>query len=1041
MTDGCARPLAMPAVTRRAHTAERAQRTRPFASASMAARTHISLVLSTLLAHVSAYSEEDPNAFFESRIRPLLAENCHQCHGEEKQKGNLRLDSREGWQRGGDSGPPITPGKPEMSLLSKAISYTDRDLKMPPKKKLSATQVADLQQWIKMGAPDPRDAPAGKTAHVKQKGLTVAEGKNFWSFKLPQPHEPPAVKRKDWPRNEIDHFILAKLEEKGMSPAPDAAPEVLRRRLSFDLTGLPPDGMTNDEFRMTNDGKPAPASHSTFVIRHSSLDTLLSSPAFAERWSSHWLDIVRFAESSGGGRTLPFKDAWRYRDYVIESFRDDVPLNRFLTEQLAGDLLPHASAAERRRHLTATGFLALGATNYEEQDKQMLRMDIVDEQLDTIGKSFLGMTIGCARCHDHKFDPIPTRDYYALAGIFRSTRTLKNYTDNVAHWIDTALPLDGEAEVQTQKAEAQIAALKGEIAKLKDQLRSVGADIRPKGGKVVKPADLPGIVIDDADAMKVGDWTLSTSAKPFVGSGYVHDNHGDPGGKGTKTVSFTPKIPTTGKYEVRIAFNAGPSRAEKVPVTVFHADGEDLVEINERTETLEGLAFATVGTFRFEDSGQGYVLVSNAGTQGVVTVDAMQFIPQDGNEVAGTSIESKHSKGLKSKVAALQKESKALEKNRLELADLEKQLKAMEKTSPRRPEAMSVAEDTKPEDSPIHIRGSIRNLGAPVPRGFMQVALNGDAPAIPADQSGRLQFAQWLTSETNPLTARVYVNRVWHWLFGAGLVRTTENFGVTGEAPSHPELLDYLALRFMREGWSTKKLVKLIVSSRTYQQASSMEHGARSMEKASDSKLPAPRSMLMDPDNRLLSRMNRKRLDAECIRDAMLAGAGTLDKKFGGQNMLSGDADSNSAATQNLEYNFVYTDTRRSLYTPAFRNVRHPLFEVFDFADVNQPIPQRTTSTVATQALFMTNHSFVIDQARAAADKLLNDKSATTDTTRIDRAYILSLARPPTDRERATSLDFIEASTSGNATAEEKRDIWARLIQAIWSTPEFRFLR
>ncbi len=985
----------------------------------MAARAHLFVFLTALLPLLQVRAADDAVAFFESRIRPLFSEHCEQCHGADKQKGNLRLDSREGWQRGGDSGPPITPGKPTASLLSKAVGYTDRDLKMPPKKKLSDAQVADLRRWIELGAPDPRDAPAGSFPK-KQKGLTVAEGKDFWSFKLPQPQHPPSVKDKAWPRNEIDHFILAKLEEKGMSPAPDAAPEVLRRRLSFDLTGLPPG--EDGETRRLGDEE-------TEILSASSIDSLLGSPLFAERWSSHWLDIVRFAESSGGGRTLPFKDAWRYRDYVIESFRDDVPVNRFLTEQIAGDLLPHASAAEQRRHVTATGFLALGATNYEEQDKVMLRMDIVDEQLDTIGKSFLGMTIGCARCHDHKFDPIPTRDYYALAGIFRSTRTLRNYTDNVAHWIDTALPLDGQAEIDALKAEKKMAALTQEIAAMKDQLRSAGADIRPKGSKAVPISSLPGIVIDDAEAMKVGDWKNSSSVKPFVGDGYVHD---DRSGKGTKTISFTPKIPATGRYEIRIAYNAGPSRAEKVPVTIFHADGEELVEINEKTQTLEGLAFATVGTYRFEDSGQGYVLVSNAGTEGVVTIDAVQFIPQDAVENAKAPVDSKKASGLKAK-----------------LAEVEKQLKALEKTSPKRPEAMSVADDAKPEDSPVHIRGSVRNLGAPVPRGVMEVALHGNAPRIPASESGRLQFAHWLTSETNPLTARVYVNRVWHWLFGAGLVRTTENFGVTGEAPSHPELLDYLALRFMREGWSTKKLVRLIVSSRTYQQSSEIE-GDETVrqgdpDKTSASSVSSSQRLIvaassLDPDNRLLSRMNRKRLDAECIRDAMLAAAGTLEDKFGGPNMVSGKADSNSAASQNLEYNFVYADTRRSVYTPAFRNVRHPLFEVFDFADVNQPIAQRTTSTVATQALFMTNSSFVIEQARAAADRLLKD-SAATDTSLIDHAYQLSLARRPTARERATSQDFLEASTSGNATADERRDIWARLFQAIWSTPEFRFLK
>ncbi|MBX7206919.1 MAG: DUF1553 domain-containing protein [Verrucomicrobiaceae bacterium] len=957
---------------------------------------------------------EDGTAFFESRIRPLFADHCQQCHGPEKQKGGLRLDSREAWRRGGDSGAPVVAGKPEASLLMKAVGYSDRDLKMPPKKKLAASEVADLERWIKLGAPDPRDAPASSgIVRARQKGLSVEEGRAFWSFKPLQPREPPPVKNKAWPRNEIDHFILAKLEEKGLVPAADAAPDVLRRRLAFDLTGLPPSAADASD----------PAA---LISKH------LSSPAFAERWTSHWLDLARFAESSGGGRTLPFKDAWRYRDYVLESIGDDLPVNRFITEQIAGDLLPHANAAEARRHITATGFLTLGATNYEEQDKQMLRMDIVDEQLDTIGKSFLGMTLGCARCHDHKFDPIPTRDYYALAGILRSTRTLKNYTDNVAHWIDTPLPLDGDDDAKTAAAEARLEVLKKKISTLKDQLRSSGGDLRRSGRKPVAVTDLPGIVIDDAEAMKVGDWVHSTRVKPFVGQGYVHDE-GQP--KGTMTISFTPKIPATGRYEVRLAYNAGPSRSERVAVTVFHADGEELVAVNEKTETLEGLAIATLGTFRFEDSGQGYVLISNGGSEGIVSVDAVQFVPEataaDLAKAAGSGKDS----ALKTQLSALEKEFKELDKS-----------------SPKRPEAMSVAEDARPEDCPVHIRGSIRNLGATVPRGFLQVTLKpGESPALPADQSGRLQFARWLTSDANPLTARVYVNRVWQWLIGSGIVRTSENFGTTGEAPSHPELLDYLTARFIRDGWSTKKLVKLIVSSRTYQMSSGGADDGKLMvdgknfkgssnpgyqPSAVNHRLPAT-----DPDNRLLSHMNRKRLDAECIRDAILVAAGTLDAKFGGQNMTSGSVDSNAAATQNLEYSFVYTDTRRSLYTPAFRNVRHPLFEVFDFADVNQPITQRTTSTIAPQALFLTNHSFVIDQARAAADHLLAAKDLATDRARIEHAWCVSLSRPPTENEHALSLDFLEASISGNATADEKRDTWARLIQAIWSTPEFRFLK
>ena len=940
-----------------------------------------------VVAPVAGAADPDADAFFESRIRPLFIEQCQECHGPEKQKGGLRLDSRAGWQKGGDSGQAITPGEPAASLLMKAVAYTDRDLKMPPEKKLSAAQIADIRQWISLGAHDPREPVA--TSSGKQHALSVEQGRGFWSYRPPADPRPPRVKDPSWPRNEIDHFILAKLEKNGLKPAPDADADTLRRRLAFDLTGLPPAAMSGSD----------PAS----------IDALLATPAYAERMASRWLDIARFAESSGGGRTLPFKDAWRYRDYVIESFQADVPVNRFITEQLAGDIMPAPDAATRRRQLTATGFLVLGPTNYEEQDKQMLRMDIVDEQLETIGKSLLGQTIGCARCHDHKFDPIPITDYYALAGIFRSTRTLKNYTDNVAHWIDTPLPLDGEDEARMAAHEAKTGALKKEIATLKDMLRGSGGNITT-AKKAISPASLPGIVVDDSEAMKVGEWVVSDRYKPYIGEGYSHDKNAD---KGSKTISFTPKIPKTGRYEVRVAFNTGPTRAEKVPVTIFHADGEELAQIQQKTEAVDGMEFASVGTFRFEDSGQGYVLISNAGTQGYVTVDAVQFIPEAAGEAAAPD------------TAKSAPERREVKEMRSRLSGFERELKELEKSGPRRAEVMAVREDDTIEDCPVHIRGSIRNLGAVAPRGFLSVTLrDGERAALPKNQSGRLEFAAWLTSDANPLTARVYVNRVWHWLMGAGIVRTTENFGTTGEEPSHPELLDYLARRFMREGWSTRQLVKLIVSSRAYRQSSTPHD---------------PRGAEADPDNRLLSRMNRKRLDAECIRDAMLAAAGTLDRKWLGPNMTAGEADSNSTATQNLEYNFEFKDTRRSVYTPAFRNVRHPLFEVFDFADVNQPIAQRTTSTIAPQALFMTNHPSVISQARAAADRLM--RQAPGDSERIVLAHEESLGRKPIAEELAACREFVEATRSGNATPDEARDVWARLMQALWSTPDFRFLK
>jgi hypothetical protein len=628
-------------------------------------------------------------------------------------------------------------------------------------------------------------------------------------------------------------------------------------------------------------------------------------------------------------------------------------------------------------------------------------MDIVDEQLDTLGKSFLGMTIGCARCHDHKFDPVPTRDYYALAGILRSTKTLKNYTDNVAHWIDTPLPFDGEHEAQLVKFEGVLGKFEKEAALLKDQLRDAGS-VALRKKKSLSTTDLPGVVVDDSEAQKVGEWKLSSMYPPFVGGGYSHDLNRN---RGEKTMTFTPKLPVAGRYEVRVAYSGGPGRAERIPATVLHADGEDLVYFKEATEAFNGLQFISIGTWRFEATGQNFVMISNAGAEGYVTVDAVQFLPAEADM---PDMPAK-------KTSTVEKELKT------RLSELEKQIKEIKKTAPSRPEAMTVADDEQPEDARIHIRGSIRNLGAPVPRGFLQVAMKGDVPAIPAEQSGRLQFAQWLTSRSNPLTSRVMVNRIWHWLFGAGIVRTTDNFGSTGEAPSHPELLDYLAVKFMQEGWSLKQLVKEMVMSRTYRQASE--------GKAAN-----------DPDNRLLSHMNRKRLDAECIRDAMLVAAGTMETTFGGPNVGgAGKVDANDQKIQILEYGFKFDDTRRSVYTAAFRNVRHPLFEVFDFADINQPIGQRTTSTVATQALFLMNNPKVIEQARSAATRVLGETNATPE--RIQLAYRYSLSREPTAKERDLARDYLEASISGNATDDEIRDAWARLIQTLWATPEFRFVK
>jgi cytochrome c553 len=941
-----------------------------------------------LLSASAAYAADD-QALFEKKVRPLLIEHCLACHGPEKHKGGLRLDHREGWQKGGDSGPAIVAGNVDSSLVAKAISYTDRDLKMPPKQKLEAADAEILRQWIASGAYDPRTLETASTA----KPSPAATAATHWAYQPIQRPKAPAIKDASWARNDIDRFILAELEKRGIAPAPNASAEVMKRRLAYDLTGLPQTGTEDD-----------------------SPDLMLASNAFAEHWGQHWLDASRFSESSGGGRTLPFKDAWRYRDYVIESIRDDMPLNQFITEQIAGDLLPHATPADQRRHVTATGFLVLGPNNYEEQDKSLLRMDIVDEQLDVIGRSLLGMSISCARCHDHKFDPIPTRDYYALAGILRSTKMIRDPKENVAHWIDTPLKLDGAAEAKMQQHEKNIAAITKQLDAAKKELKKLAPKTEPKDGNSRSLAidEVPGIVVDDSQAKVVGEWKRSTFSPTFIGEGYLSDKNDE---KGAKTLTFMPKIEKAGRYEVWFAYPPLVNRAKEVPVTVFHADGEDVVKVDESEVPAINGRYIRLGQFRFESSGQGFVMVATEGTKGFVVADAVTFIPVD--EVAKLSLSNEKELEKNPRIAAASKRIKALE------ADLKK----AEKASPPRPEAMSVVDHEEIGDCPIHIRGNLRNLGEKAPRGYIQAAYHGDAPKVPADQSGRLQLAQWITSPQNTLTARVLANRVWMHLFGEGLVRSAENFGVTGDKPTHPELLDHLATKLIDGGWSLKKLVRYIVDSHTYAMTSVVKPGSKGES--------------VDPDNHLLWRQNRKRMEAGQLRDTMLVVAGTLDARFLGPTIGSeGDkiADPNDAKVQNLEYGYVFTDARRSVYTPAFRNRRLELFEAFDFGSNNQAIAKRNTSTVSPQALYLLNHEFTINQSRAAAKRLLSDASLKNDTARLNQAFQLALGRRPTTREAQMTGEFI-AISPGEADAQERtEENWSLLMQSLFASVDFRFV-
>ncbi|MBX7168717.1 MAG: DUF1553 domain-containing protein [Pirellulales bacterium] len=919
--------------------------------------------------------------FFEQRIRPVLVEHCYECHAGDERSGGLQLDSRPALVAGGDSGPALVPGDPQASRLLRAIRYDDPDLQMPPAGQLADNVVADFDRWIAAGAPDPREPVAASAPRA----IDLAAGREHWCYRPPTRAAVPELRDATWPLDErLDGFILARLEEANLRPAGEASRPELLRRLSFDLVGLPPTPEELDAFVADE----APGAYERQV------DRLLASPQYGERWGRHWLDVARFAESFTL-RGLVMSEAWRYRDYVIEAFNADRPFDRLVREQLAGDLLPAESLPERQRQRIATAFLAMGNHNLEEQDKAQLRMDVVDEQLETIGRAFLAQTLGCARCHDHKFDPIPTTDYYALAGILRNTQTLEDA--NVSNWLDVPLPLPEDeerffAELHTQ--ESKLAAQVKQQRELVERL----AQTDPAGPAVVKASDLPGVVVDDAQARLVGRWTRSQSVRRYVGEGYVHDGNEQPG---TKTATFIAELPAAGRYDVRLAYTPGSNRATNTEVTVFSAEGELVRQINQRERPPIDGRFVSLGEFRFELGGQSFVLISNAGADGHVVADAVQFLPV--GESSGAAA------GETPPAAA---ESAELKDAQRQLRDLEGELRKLREDSPRRPKALSVVEQASIENARVHVRGNVHNQTDEVPRGFLSVMPGVRPPALPPEQSGRRELADWIAAPDNPLTARVFVNRAWHWLFGAGLVRTTDNFGTTGERPSHPELLDELALQFIDDGWSIKRLVRRIVTSRTYRQATTAE----------------PSLVEADPENRLFGRAVRRRLDAEALRDAMLGAAGRLDLTLGGPTIAPGTA---------ADYGFVYDQPRRSVYVPVLRNALPSLFQVFDFADPSVVTGVRATSTVAPQALWMLNDPFVREQARHTAVRLL--ASAEDDKSRLVAAFRILLGREPRAAELLAAQAYLSPADDG-ATPQAREDAWTQLVQALFGSLDFRYL-
>lgn len=804
--------------------------------------------------------------FFEKEVRPVLARHCYQCHSSRAAQvfGDLRLDSEAAMLQGGRSGPAVVPGDPPSSRLIQAVGYESPQLKMPPAGKLRESEIEALAEWVRLGAPWPQDAQPVLSPSA---GSDDSPGSQHWAWQPLVEPDVPSVADTDWPLGDIDRFVLARLEAEGIQQVRAADKHTLLRRLSLDLAGLPP---SEEQIRrFVEDESP--------LALESVVDRLLASSAFGELWGRHWLDLAGYADTLGLGRRIPAAQAWRYRDYAIAAFNRDKPYDEFVREQVAGDVLEFDTDEQRRERLTATGFLAIGPWALVDADKTQLEWDVIDNQLDTLGRAVLGLTIGCARCHDHKFDPIPQREYYALAGIFESTKTLDARMSGVFSGVHrTALP------------------------------------------------ESPDELLARAEALR--KWA---------------------------------------------------------------ADSERLAEECRVAEESRDRLAAELKAARASDP-EGDP-------------------PED-----------------------LQKKHAAAVKSAADLNNQALQLRYFAKPEP--PAALAMADRPIPEDAALRLGGDPHNPGERVPRGFLSlVPLSASAKIANRrligygfqKSSGRLELAQWLTDPANPLPGRVMANRIWHHLFGAGVVRTVDNFGLLGERPSHPALLDYLAVRFRDLDWSVKSLIREIVLSRTYRLAAAHDE----------------RAAAVDPENRLLWRSNRRRLQAETIRDSILLVSGSLDFQAGGPSLpLKTLGTLQMGQPPSLASGLQLDDhvrQRRTVYLPTLRKSQLPALDVmnlFDFPDPNAVKGRRDVTTVPTQALFLMNSPFLIEHSQRAARALLADGEA-SDAERVARFLLRALGRPARADDIARAKAFLR-DTDGVLDAEAA---WARYCHAVFASNEFLF--
>lgn len=964
---------------------------------------------------------DDRLAFFEKKIRPVLVEHCYQCHSADAEEvgGKLLLDSRDGMLGGGESGPAITAGDPEDSLLMQALRWDGID--MPPEAPLPEPVIHDFETWIKMGATDPRRRKA-----ASKKSALEVDYEALWSFYPIESPDRPVIENSQWPRDPIDHFALAAMESAELSPTSDADARTLGRRLHYDLIGLPPTLTQLDAFERECKTDRRRATERL-------VDRLLGSRQFGVRWARHWLDVARYGESNGDdglGRNATFPHAWRYRDYVVDAFNSDIPYDQFLTEQIAGDLLPAENAQQRNRQLVATGFLAIGSKPAAAMNKNFA-MDVVDDQINTVCTAVLGLSVACARCHDHKHDPIPTRDYYALAGIFSSTQTLYGAAGNEkltapptplhelkSEWVPNQKIIDRTAPPKfptdyNETIDGLEPALHVVLDSTPQPLTAQPeASYSAETFASVNGTTLVGKLPNVGSSYSVSFWFFNqtnNNARPITAYLFSRAKLGDKSLPGDHLgIGGNHDKNRTGRLFVFNGNNAKQSIAGTTvipPQTWNHVtlvrNGQQIkVFLNGRLETAGDLPH----TFGESDE---FCLANRSDN----------FAPLNGHLGQFASF----SRGLSDQEA-------------LKLHAASGQPRGLPPTPPNGL-AMGVRDKSKPTDCQVHVNGDGRKLGPLVPRGtltaYQSIAPKTEKPfaelTINPEASGRAALAAWLTDPEHPQTARVMANRIWLQLFGRGLVTTPDDFGVYGARPSHPQLLDHLAQRLVGQGWSMKRLIRSIVLSRTYQLDSrcDAETGSR------------------DPECRLLTHHRRRRLDAEALRDSMLQASGAIDyAPAAGSAIEKVDALINWPPGEATDLHRQIPN--RSIYLCMLRHAPPEELAAFDLPDGVGIAGQREASTLPTQTLFLLNSDFVTEQAAILAERLLKLKSL-NDQQRVEQMISAILHRAPCDNETEQSLAFLrqterrlsERITDSN---RHRRLAWATVCQALLMTNEFRYV-